>query len=130
MLRMACLFALSLASTPLSASQFNRDAQAGRATLMRSYANFNIADCSSYPGTVAVVTKPANGTLTQRPGPYVIDVNRFTGTRSRCAGKTIPGVHVYYMARPGFQGTDRFTLRAVYREGLLNVFDSYSVNVR
>jgi hypothetical protein len=130
MWKVGLLGILPMFPASLAASEFDREVQSGRRALMRSYGNFNIADCSGYRGTVTVVTKPSNGLLATRSGPYVIDINRFTGTRSKCAGRTIPGLHVYYTSRPGFRGVDRFTLRAVYREGLLSVNDNYSVSVR
>lgn len=122
--------ALALVATSAFADEFSRQARSGQRALMRAYANFNISDCSPVQGTVNVVTKPRHGTLSTVPGPYTIDVNRFTGQRSRCAGKTITGLNVYYVPERGYRGTDNFTLRAVYRAGAFSVLDSFSVEVR
>jgi hypothetical protein len=131
MMRLAVICCALLAvPSVLSATEFNRQVASGKKSLMRAYANFNINDCSGYHGTVTVVKKPEHGTLSTVAGPYTIDINRFTGQRSRCAGKTIPGLNVFYVSQRGYRGTDAFTLRATYREGVLSVVDQYTVEVR
>ncbi|ABD05898.1 hypothetical protein RPB_1188 [Rhodopseudomonas palustris HaA2] len=122
--------ALLAAPSALSATEFTRQVSSGKKALMRAYSNFNLSDCSAYKGTVTVVEKPRYGTLSTTTGPYKIDINRFTGQRSKCAGKTISGLNVLYVSQRGFRGTDTFTLRATYREGMLSATDRYTVEVR
>lgn len=112
------------------ADDIQRSARPGQTSLMRQYANFDIRDCSPHSGKVNVVMGPANGTLSTAATPYVIDINRFTGTRSRCAGKRVIGLNVYYTPNRGFRGTDGFTVRAIYREGLFSATDRFTVDVR
>jgi hypothetical protein len=116
--------------TSLVAAEFSLSAQLGKKTLMHEYANWHLLNCSPHPGTVTVVTKPSNGTLTTGTGPYVININRFTGTKSNCAGKRITAFRVYYASKPGFRGTDSFVVNATYRQGLVSEVDRYVVSVR
>ena len=117
-------------SSQAAADDFQKSARSGQKSLMRQYANFNILDCSPHAGKVSVVKQPANGTLSTAAAPYIIDINRFTGTRSRCAGKRVIGLNVYYTPNRGFRGTDQFTVRAIYREGSFSATDRFTVEVR
>ena len=114
----------------LAAAEMTRSAQSGKRTLMHEYANWHLANCTPYPGTVKVITKPGNGTLVTASGPYVINMNRFTGTRSNCAGKTVTAFKVYYVSKPGFRGKDNFVLQATYRTGLVVETDRFTIDVR
>ena len=120
----------ALCSTPVAADEFARSAKSGQMTLMRQYSNFNMLDCSPYPGKVNPVMRPTNGSLSTSQGPYVIGVNRFTGTQSKCAGRKTTALNVYYTSKPGFRGTDIFTVNAVYREGIWSVTDRFTVTVQ
>jgi hypothetical protein len=121
---------LIFVSGELAAAEINRSVQSGKRGLMHEYANWHLANCTPYQGTVKVITKPANGTLVTTSGPYVININRFTGTRSNCAGKTITAFRVYYASKPGFRGKDNFVLEATYRAGLVVETDRFTVDVR
>jgi hypothetical protein len=130
-MRTAGLFlSLLFVPTELAAAEMSRSAQSGTRALMREYSNWHLSTCAPYPGTVKVITKPANGTLVTASGPYVINVNRFTGAQSNCAGKTVTALRVYYTSKPGFHGKDNFVLEATYRAGLVVAVDRFTVDVR
>jgi hypothetical protein len=56
-----------------------------------------------------VLTPPAQGDISLRPGQETTIAASSAGT---CGGRSVTGTGVYYTAREGAAGTDRFTVEA------------------
>src|SRR5437588_2521450 len=69
--------------------------------------------CNAIPVVVEILTKPANGTVTVEPKDIVVRAATPRGGEqpSKCVGKTINGVAVFYQSKPGFTGQDGFRYR-------------------
>lgn len=61
------------------------------------------------PPQITISTPPAKGDVTFEPGQQTV-LN--AATNPACLGKSAVGTGVYYTARAGSDGTDRFTLQA------------------
>lgn len=65
---------------------------------------------------VAVLTPPKNGKITARP----IEVKptfRADNPRAACNKDMVTALAVYYQAKTGFRGTDKFRFAFVFRDG-------------
>ena len=84
-------------------------------------------DCSAMeaPGTT-LSARPMHGTVSIRPDSVVTGPSRF-GSRD-CSGKLLPGLGVFYLPEPGYQGVDRFAVDVVNRNG--SAHDTVIVTVR
>jgi len=63
---------------------------------------------------VKVVTPPAKGDVTFKPGQ---ETTIQTSAKGTCIGQTAKGTGIYYTARAGQTGTDRFTVTALLATG-------------
>jgi hypothetical protein len=71
--------------------------------------------CAATAAPVVTVTKqPAQGDISLRPGQETTIAASAAGT---CAGRSVAGTGVYYTARPGAAGTDRFSVEARLASG-------------
>jgi hypothetical protein len=66
------------------------------------------------PPQVAVTQPPAKGDITFEPGQETTIVTSAQGT---CIGQKATGTGVYYTARAGAEGTDRFQVSARLASG-------------
>jgi len=57
---------------------------------------------------VEITRPPANGTVTLRPGTYVIENTWHPEAEDFCRGQSVPGIGIYYRANPTFRGGDTF----------------------
>ena len=69
--------------------------------------------CNAVPVVIEILAKAANGTVTVEPKDLVIrPVTPRGGEQgSKCVGKTVAGVAVFYQSKPGFTGQDSFRYR-------------------
>jgi hypothetical protein len=69
--------------------------------------------CNAIPVVIEILAKPANGTVTVEPKDIVIRPTTPRGgeQQSKCVGKTVKGVAVFYQSKPGFTGQDSFRYR-------------------
>lgn len=76
------------------------------------------ADCVALAAPQLTVTNPpSHGEITFRPGQQTTIAASAGGT---CAGRTFTGTGVYYTARAGATGTDRFAVEARLASGETN----------
>lgn len=100
--------ALLLAAATGSAFAADFETKAGVEVRTVNRVHFDAAcQRTGYP-IFAVVTPPANGALDIRREPITL---KTAVDHKQCIGKTVEGVVVVYKPKPGFKGTDRFTLR-------------------
>jgi hypothetical protein len=87
---------------------------AGRPARVFVFAGFG-ARCETIdPPEVTVTAPPAKGELTFKPGQPMIIATSAKGT---CAGRDAFGTGMYYNARAGSEGVDRFTVTARLASG-------------
>jgi len=69
--------------------------------------------CNPLRVVIETLAAPANGTLTSEPKNIVIPaVTPRAGQQpSKCVGKTVAGVAIFYQSKPGFVGQDSFRYR-------------------
>ena len=69
--------------------------------------------CNSLRVVIETLTAPANGTLTSEPKDLVVQAVTPRGGQqpSKCVGKTVMGVAIFYQSKPGFVGQDSFRYR-------------------
>jgi hypothetical protein len=69
--------------------------------------------CNSVPVVIEILAKPANGAVAVEPKDVVIQpvTSRGGEQPSKCVGKTVKGVAVFYQSKPGFAGQDSFRYR-------------------
>jgi hypothetical protein len=58
------------------------------------------------PPGIEILTSPAHGTASLRPGPST--VRNIREGEPDCTGHVFLGLAVWYVPEPGFRGTDRF----------------------
>ena len=63
---------------------------------------------------VVITSPPAKGDVSFKPGQQTTITASAQGT---CVGKTSTGTGIYYTARPGSAGTDRFSVQATLASG-------------
>lgn len=86
---------------------------AGQRFRVFSYASWN-NDCTPHePPGIVVLTAPAHGTVSIRPGPATIKMIREGSVD--CTGHVFPGTAVWYTAAAGFHGADRFDFTVTNR---------------
>jgi hypothetical protein len=70
-------------------------------------------NCNAVPVVIELLDKPANGMFTVEPKDVVIRAVTPRGGEqpSKCVGKTVAGVAVFYQSKPGFTGQDTFRYR-------------------
>lgn len=72
-------------------------------------------NCRSLPDPDIKITQPpAKGDITFKPGQQTVLAATSQGT---CIGKTATGTGIYYTARAGTRGTDRFAIEARTQTG-------------
>jgi hypothetical protein len=87
---------------------------AGRPARVFTFAGWD-EKCASLPAPAIIVTEPpAKGDISFRPGQETSIAASATGT---CAGQKATGTGVYYTARAGMTGTDRFAVEASLASG-------------
>ena len=71
------------------------------------------AQCNPFRVVIETLAAPANGTLTAEPKDIVIPATtpRAGQQPSKCVGKTVAGVAIFYQSKPGFVGQDSFRYR-------------------
>ncbi|MCU0955602.1 MAG: hypothetical protein MUC37_13630 [Hyphomicrobium sp.] len=82
---------------------------AGRPARVFVFAGWDSNCAAVAPPLVTVLTPPAQGDISLRPGQETTIAASAVGT---CAGRSVTGTGVYYTAREGAAGTDRFTIEA------------------
>lgn len=100
----------------------------GQTIRVNYYSTLN-ADCTSMGQTVVrVVDGPASGriSVTQTVGNSTF---RQGNQRYHCNAMKTPGTLVTYTPNPGFKGTDRVTLDAIFANGM-NLSKSYNIVVK
>lgn len=90
---------------------------AGRPARVFVFAGWDAACASTAAPQVTVATAPVQGEVSFRPGQSTSIAASAGGT---CAGRTVTGTGVYYTARAGAKGTDRFAVEAKLASGETN----------
>lgn len=121
------MFALLAFSGAANAYSLGRTAKSGKPARMYQYGSWK-DDCSSYGGVVKVISKPQHGTLMPVREVITITSSRFP-RKTDCRGRQIQGFVVYYRSRPGFVGTDSFTIEVKYPSNPADV-DTFTVQVQ
>lgn len=86
----------------------------GRPARVFVFAGWDAACAALAAPVVTVATAPSQGEISFRPGQQTSIAASAGGT---CAGQTVTGTGVYYTARAGATGTDRFTVEATLASG-------------
>jgi hypothetical protein len=89
----------------------------GRPARVFVFAGWDAACAQLAAPEVQVASPPAQGEITFRPGQQTTIAASGGGT---CTGRTVSGTGVYYTAREGASGTDRFTVEARLQTGETN----------
>ena len=89
----------------------------GRPARVFVFAAWDTACAQLAAPEVKVASPPAQGEITFRPGQQSTIAASAGGT---CGGRTVSGTGVYYTAREGASGTDRFTVKARLPTGETN----------
>lgn len=105
-----------------------RTAPSGKTTRMITYKAWKRSDCSADIGVVKVVSKPAHGTLTPRPGVAATIGKNRVGRDNSCMGRPITGFQVDYRSNPGYRGTDTFVIETTFGKRSM-VVDTFTVTV-
>lgn len=104
----------ALPSPTLDAATRSAPVVAGRPARVFIFAGWE-DNCAALPAPeVTVTSAPAKGDVTFRPGQETTIAASATGT---CAGRKATGTGVYYTARAGMGGTDRFAVEARLSSG-------------
>jgi hypothetical protein len=90
---------------------------AGRPARVFVFAGWDAACASTAAPQVTVTTAPAQGDVSFRPGQATSIAASAGGT---CGGRKVTGTAVYYTARAGSSGTDRFAVEAKLASGESN----------
>lgn len=90
---------------------------AGRPARVFVFAGWDAACAAMAAPQVSVTTAPAQGDVSFRPGQATSIAASAGGT---CAGRTVTGTGVYYTARAGASGSDRFAVEAKLASGETN----------
>jgi hypothetical protein len=90
---------------------------AGRPARVFVFAGWDAGCAALAAPQVTVTDQPSQGEITFRPGQQTTIAASAGGT---CAGRTVAGTGVYYTARPGAAGTDRFAVEARLASGETN----------
>jgi hypothetical protein len=85
------------------------EVSAGNTVLVTSYKNWGPNCTPAQNPPIRIITPPSGGTLDLRAGDYQVAGEAPQAGASDCRGRTLPGVGIYYTARPDFRGEDRFT---------------------
>jgi hypothetical protein len=69
--------------------------------------------CNAIPVVIEILAKPANGTVTTESKDIVVRAATPRGGEqpSKCVGKTVGGVAIFYQSKAGFTGQDSFRYR-------------------
>ena len=69
--------------------------------------------CNPLRVVIETLAAPANGTLSSEPKNLVVQAATPRGGQqpSKCVGKTVTGVAIFYQSKPGFVGQDSFRYR-------------------
>lgn len=105
-----------------------RKASSGKTTRMITYKSWKPGECTANVGVVKVVSKPAHGTLTPRPGVATTIGKNRVGNDDSCMGRAITGFQVDYKSDPGYRGTDSFVIETTYGKRSMTV-DAFTVTV-
>lgn len=87
---------------------------AGRPARVFVFAGWDEACTATAPPDITVTQPPAHGDISFRAGQETTIAASASGT---CAGRTVTGTGVYYTARAGASGTDRFAVEARLASG-------------
>jgi hypothetical protein len=85
---------------------FHRSVQAGGEVRVFTYARWTKKCVADAPPGIEILTPAARGTASLRPGQ--VTVRSVREGEPSCIGQTYPGLSIWYVAQPGFIGTDRF----------------------
>ncbi len=97
----------------------------GRPARVFVFAGFDAACASLAAPVVTIAATPMKGDITFRPGQQT---NVATSATGSCTGRTVTGTGVYYTARPGTAGVDRFAVAAKLATGEM-VSRSFEVTI-
>jgi hypothetical protein len=104
------------AFAPAAAESFSVFAKSKESTKVFTFVAYD-TDCSPLSTKVEFLTRPANGTASTKRGTYRFSpYDRGKGVSLRCQNRAMPGVALYYKAKPGFRGRDRFRMRVRFGE--------------
>lgn len=86
----------------------------GRPARVFVFAGWDSNCAATAAPSVTVIKPPAQGDISLRPGQETTITASAAGT---CAGRSVAGTGVYYTAREGATGTDRFSIEARLASG-------------
>ena len=71
------------------------------------------SQCNPLRVVIETLAAPANGTLSSEPKNLVVQAATPRGGQqpSKCVGKSVTGVAIFYQSKPGFVGQDSFRYR-------------------
>jgi hypothetical protein len=87
------------------------------------------ADCSPGPlPEVRVVTPPSSGDVRLEPIKHAVNRDK-SNKRSRCNGKTVDAVAVFYKSKSDFTGADKLVLDVDFKAGTIKRY-IYAIDIR
>jgi hypothetical protein len=125
-LKLAALAGLFLVTAPSAGfAQEYKIASVFNGNELRLYTmNLVTKDCTS--GTrpdVRVAIQPANGTVRLEPVLYTVD-RPASDPNSKCNGKKVDGLAVFYTANRGYAGIDKLVLETDFHTGNIRRFEA------
>jgi hypothetical protein len=108
--------ALTAALAAVQDIKVTRHTKPAQEVLVRSFAPYDANCLPVGAARIEVTAPPAHGELAQRNEIVTIGANWVGSTH--CQGTKLDGVSLYYKPREGFEGTDRFVIRADYPQRL------------
>ncbi|MGL5447280.1 MAG: hypothetical protein ACRDBL_08240 [Rhabdaerophilum sp.] len=124
------ILGLIVASTPACAQQKRKSsneqlkltAVADQEIELRSGLSLD-RNCEPYEmARVAIIRAPKNGSVTEEFRERYSSFGP-NNPRKVCNDKKSKATYALYRAKPGFQGTDRFTFAIIYYDGKADVYD-------
>ena len=123
------VFVLTSGPLELAAkTHYSREVSSGVSKRVAALHSWKLKDCSFDPPSISIVKKPAFGKLTTKV-VHGITVKQGADGSTKCAGRKLPALGVYYRSKPGYKGTDLIMLRLKHKSGRSAIF-SYSIRVR
>lgn len=107
-MKKATCLAVACTIVPAVAGAADRTVQSGVKTEIATHSRFD-RDCKPVRVDIKVLTGPNYGTVTHEPKDMVVPAQNPKGEKqpSKCVGRTIQGIAVFYQSKPGFTGEDK-----------------------
>jgi TolB-like protein len=101
----------------------NLSVRSGGEVLVAGHKNWRRGCLPARPPGIRITRQPQGGTVEIRRGSFVIFGTWHPDADRSCDGKSVPGLGIYYRARPDFQGIDTFAYQLTLGRARQRTFD-------